>query len=42
MDKEVICHKDGCGGECKFQGDVGDLDEWKCQVCGMVYAICKE
>jgi len=35
----VIC---GCGGTCKFQGDVGEIDEWKCKECGTVYGLAKK
>jgi hypothetical protein len=30
-----------CGGELKFQGDIGQANEFKCVDCGKVYALSK-
>lgn len=38
---EVICEKEDCGGNCKFQGDIGEIDEWKCEKCGTVYRLAR-
>ena len=37
--KVIFCD---CGGTCTFQGDVGDLDEYRCIDCGIVYPIAQD
>lgn len=37
--ENILCK---CGGTCKFQGDVGQVDEWKCEKCGKVYALMRQ
>ena len=38
--KDIICHL--CHGYCQHQGDIGDIDEFKCQDCGFVIQVVKE
>lgn len=33
---EAICE---CGSECQFQGDIGEVQEWKCKACGRIYRV---
>lgn len=30
-----------CGGICYFQGDIGEVDEYKCETCGEVYMLAQ-